>query len=107
MVGVSGPDVVIDAVTLGLDVSAQTRTVALLEELRRDSGVPLVFVSHDLSLVRSMSDQLLILRRVVVVEQGEAAAIIAQPRHVNTHELLDAIPLPEPDPGWLERETVA
>ncbi len=93
-----------DEVTSGLDVSAQARIVALLEELRRDSGLALLFISHDLSLVRSLCDQVLILRQGEVVEQGDAAGIFASPRHAYTRELLDAIALPEPDPGWLERE---
>ena len=96
-----------DEVTSGLDVSAQARIVALLEELRRESGLALVFISHDLSLVRSLCDQVLILRQGEVVEQGDAATIFAQPSHAYTRELLDAIPLPEPDPGWLEREVAA
>ena len=95
-----------DEVTSGLDVSAQARIVALLDELRRDQGLALIFISHDLSLVRSLCDQLLILRQGEVVEQGDSARIFAQPRHAYTRELLDAIPLPEPDPGWLEREVV-
>lgn len=95
-----------DEVTSGLDVSAQARIVALLEQLRRDNGLALVFISHDLSLVRSLCDQVLILRQGVVVEHGDAADIFANPRHAYTRELLDAIPLPEPDPGWLERESV-
>lgn len=96
-----------DEVTSGLDVSAQARIVALLEQLRRDSGLALVFISHDLSLVRSLCDQVLILRQGEVVEQGDAAGIFANPRHAYTRELLDAIPLPEPDPGWLERAVAA
>ena len=93
-----------DEVTSGLDVSAQARIVALLDELRRDSGLALIFISHDLSLVRSLCDQVLILRQGEVVEQGESAHIFARPQHIYTRELLDGIPLPEPDPGWLERE---
>jgi len=92
-----------DEVTSGLDVSAQARIVALLDELRRDTGLALVFISHDLSLVRSLCDEVLILRHGEVVEQGESARIFAQPQQAYTRELLDAIPLPEPDPGWLER----
>ena len=92
-----------DEVTSGLDVSAQARIVALLDELRRDHGLALIFISHDLSLVRSLCDQVLILRQGEVVEQGASAPIFAEPRHAYTRELLDAIPLPEPDPGWLER----
>ncbi len=92
-----------DEVTSGLDVSAQARIVALLDELRRDKGLALVFISHDLSLVRSLCDQVLILRQGEVVEQGASERIFARPQHSYTRELLDAIPLPEPDPGWLER----
>lgn len=92
-----------DEVTSGLDVSAQARIVALLDELRRDNGLALIFISHDLSLVRSLCDQVLILRQGEVVEQGASERIFAQPQHSYTRELLDAIPLPEPDPGWLER----
>ena len=95
-----------DEVTSGLDVSAQARIVALLDELRRDSGLALIFISHDLSLVRTLCDQVLILRQGEVVEHGATARIFASPQHRYTRELLDAIPLPEPDPGWLERETV-
>ena len=95
-----------DEVTSGLDVSAQARIVALLDELRRDNGLALIFISHDLSLVRSLCDQVLILRQGEVVEQGASARIFAEPQHEYTRELLDAIPLPEPDPGWLERGVV-
>ena len=90
-----------DEITSGLDVSAQARIVALLQELRRDTGLALIFISHDLSLVRSLCDEVLILRRGVVVEQGASAQIFAQPAHDYTRALLDAIPLPVPDPQWL------
>lgn len=90
-----------DEITSGLDVSAQARIVALLQELRRDTGLALIFISHDLSLVRSLCDEVLILRRGVVVEQGESASIFAKPQHEYTRALLDAIPLPVPDADWL------
>lgn len=90
-----------DEVTSGLDVSAQARIVALLDELRREQGLALIFISHDLSLVRSLCDSVLILRQGEVMEQGESASIFAAPSHPYTRELLDAIPLPDPDPTWL------
>jgi ABC-type oligopeptide transport system ATPase subunit len=90
-----------DEVTSGLDVSAQARIVALLDELRREQGLALIFISHDLSLVRSLCDSVLILRQGEVMEQGESARIFAAPGHPYTQELLDAIPLPDPDPAWL------
>ena len=92
-----------DEVTSGLDVSAQARIVALLETLRREEGLALIFISHDLSLVRSLCDDVLILRQGVVMEQGAAAGIFSQPQHAYTQDLMDAIALPEPDAGWLER----
>lgn len=92
-----------DEVTSGLDGSAQARIVALLEELRRDNGLALVFISHDLSLVRSLCDEVLILRQGEIVEQGASATIFAAPRHDYTRALLDAIPLPVPDAHWLDR----
>ena len=92
-----------DEVTSGLDVSAQARIVALLQALRREEGLALIFISHDLSLVRSLCDDVLILRQGEVMEQGAAAQIFSQPRHAYTRDLMDAIALPEPDAGWLER----
>lgn len=96
-----------DEVTSGLDVSAQARIVALLDELRRDTGLALIFISHDLSLVRSLCDEILILRQGKVVERGAATELFARPQQAYTRELLDAIPLPVPEPGWLDREDAA
>lgn len=96
-----------DEVTSGLDVSAQARIVALLDELRRDTGLALIFISHDLSLVRSLCDEILILRQGKVVERGPATELFARPQQAYTRELLDAIPLPVPEPGWLDQEEAA
>ena len=98
------PEVLIaDEVTSGLDVSAQARIVALLESLRRDTGLSLIFISHDLSLVRSLCSDLLILRAGEVVESAPADRVFAAPAHSYTRDLLAAIPLPDPEPGWLDR----
>lgn len=91
-----------DEVTSGLDVSAQARIVELLESLRRDERVSLIFISHDLSLVRSLCDSVLILRGGHVVESGNSAEVFAQPRSEYTRKLLDSIPLPVPDAHWLD-----
>ena len=91
-----------DEVTSGLDVSAQARIVALLKTLQREEGLALIFISHDLSLVRSLCDDVLILRQGEVVEHGTAAQIFSQPQHAYTRELMDAIALPEPDAHWLQ-----
>ena len=92
-----------DEITSGLDVSAQARIVVLLGQLRRELGLSVIFISHDLSLVRSLCDDVLIMRGGEVVEQGAAAEVLASPRHPYTRALLDAIPLPVPDAGWLDR----
>lgn len=91
-----------DEVTSGLDVSAQARIVALLDSLRREEQLSLIFISHDLSLVRSLCDDVLILRNGMVAEQGPSDAVFAQPSSPYTAQLLRSIPLPEPDTTWLE-----
>jgi len=99
------PQVLIaDEVTSGLDVSAQARIVALLESLRREMSLSLIFISHDLSLVRSLCDDLLILRAGAVVEAAPTDQVFAAPAHDYTRTLLAAIPLPEPEDGWLARQ---
>jgi len=90
-----------DEVTSGLDVSAQARIVALLQTLRRDTGLALIFISHDLSLVRSLCDDLLILRAGEVVEAAPTDQVFAAPAHDYTRTLLAAIPLPDPQSDWL------
>ncbi|MCW8182493.1 ABC transporter ATP-binding protein, partial [Verminephrobacter eiseniae] len=81
----------------------QARIVALLESLRRDTGLSLIFISHDLSLVRSLCDDLLILRAGEVVEAAPADQVFAAPAHDYTRALLAAIALPDPDSTWIER----
>lgn len=91
-----------DEVTSGLDVSAQARIVDLLDSLRREEQLSLIFISHDLSLVRSLCDDVLILRGGMVAEQGPSDEVFARPGSDYTRQLLRAIPLPEPDAAWLE-----
>jgi peptide/nickel transport system ATP-binding protein len=95
--------VVADEIVSGLDVSTQAQILALLRELRRDLGLALIFVSHDLSVVRVLCDRIIVLRQGEAVETATAATLFRNPRHPYTRALLDAIPLPEPEPGWLAR----
>jgi peptide/nickel transport system ATP-binding protein len=97
--------IVADEIVSGLDVSTQAQILALLREVVRDSA--LVFISHDLSVVRVLCDRVLVLLRGRVVEQGATADLFAHPRHPYTRALLDAIPTPEVDPGWLARGDTA
>ena len=84
------------------DLRAIHGKTELLESLRRDERVALIFISHDLSLVRSLCDRVLILRGGNVVESGDSGHVFAQPRSEYTRKLLNSIPLPVPDAHWLE-----
>jgi peptide/nickel transport system ATP-binding protein len=96
------PDfVVADEIVSGLDVSTQAQVLDLLQGLRRDMGLALAFISHDLSVVRHLCDRVVIMRAGEIVEEGRTADVFAAPRTEFTRTLIDCIPLPEPRPGWL------
>lgn len=93
--------IVADEIVSGLDVSTQAQILLLLKELKREDA--LIFISHDLSVVRVLCDRVMVLRQGAVVEQGPCAQLFASPRHPYTRALLEAIPLPDLDPGWITR----
>src|SRR5277367_4957366 len=97
------PDfIVADEIVSGLDVSTQAHILLLLKELRARLGLTMVFISHDLSLVRVLCDDVAILYHGEVVEYGPVARVFATPQHAYTRQLLAAIPLPDVEPGWLD-----
>ena len=93
-----------EEIVSGLDVSTQAQALTLLRALRRDLGLALVFIGHDLSVVRALCDRVVVLRGGAAVEAGSAESLFAVPRHSYTRALLAAIPLPEPDATWLDRK---
>lgn len=93
--------IVADEIVSGLDVSTQAHILLLLKQLKATLGLTMVFVSHDLSVIRVLCDDVAILWRGEVVEAGPVAEIFARPQHAYTRELLAAIPLPDVEPGWL------
>jgi len=93
------PDLIVaDEIVSGLDVSTQAQILTLLRELKTDGS--LIFISHDLSVVRVSCDRVLVMRQGEVVESGRCAELFANPAQAYTRDLLDAIPLPDFDPGW-------
>lgn len=87
---------VADEPTSALDVSVQAAVLAEFARLRTELGFACVFISHDLAVVNSVSDEVLVLRDGRVVEWGPAEHVLDRPNHPYTQALLDAVPIPDP-----------
>ncbi|MFI0350233.1 ABC transporter ATP-binding protein [Actinomadura sp. 9N407] len=98
--GIEPRVLVLDEAVAALDVSIQAQILVLLDELRGSTGISYVFVSHDLAVVRHITDTAVVMRQGRIVERGETERILRSPQHPYTRLLLDSIPAP----GWdLER----
>ncbi|ESW65252.1 ABC transporter ATP-binding protein [Mesorhizobium sp. C277A] len=87
------PDILIaDEPTTALDVTIQAQILVLLAELQRKLGMAIVFITHDLGIVRRFADRVYVMRYGEVVEEGEAEALFANPQHAYTKMLLAAEP---------------
>jgi oligopeptide transport system ATP-binding protein len=87
------PDLLIaDEPTTALDVTVQARILALLADLRSRLGMAMVFITHDLGIVRRLASRTYVMRDGAVVESGETAEIFARPRHADTRRLIEAEP---------------
>jgi ABC-type oligopeptide transport system ATPase subunit len=84
--------IVADEPTSSLDISAQAQILNLLMSLRASRGLSLVIVSHDLSVIRHMTDEAIVMRHGVVVEQGPSTKLFSSPDHEYTRQLVDATP---------------
>ena len=95
------PDFILaDEIVSGLDVSSQAQVLALLERLVADLGLTLAFISHDLSVIRRLCTRILVLHQGEIVEHAPTAELFDKPSAAYTRELLDAIPLPDPQQAW-------
>jgi microcin C transport system ATP-binding protein len=94
------PDLLIaDEPTTALDVTIQAQILKLLKELQARLGMAILFITHDLGIVRKMADRVCVMRAGAVVETGTAAEIFANPQHPYTRQLLAAEPRGEPPPA--------
>ncbi len=87
--------VVCDESVSALDVSVQAQVLNLLNDLKEEFGLTYIFISHDLSVVKYMSDRIMVMRRGKIEEIGDAADVYARPKSAYTRELISAIPVLE------------
>ena len=83
---------VCDESVSALDVSVQAQVLNLLNDLKKELGLTMLFISHDLSVVRYMSDRIMVMQAGEIVETGEAESIYYKPQHPYTQKLVGAIP---------------
>ncbi|WP_239516953.1 ATP-binding cassette domain-containing protein [Streptomyces sp. ICC4] len=94
---------VLDEAVSALDVSVQAQVLNLLSDIRRDTGIGLVFVSHDLAVVRYVCDEALVMYRGRTMEHRPVSELLTDPHHPYTRLLLASVPRPGWDPDSISR----
>lgn len=97
--------IVLDEPVSALDVSIQAGVINLLEDLKRKLGIAYLFVAHDLSVVRHLSDRVAVMYEGAFVEEGDTDEIFDNPQHEYTRKLLSAIPIPDPEVARRQKDS--
>ncbi|PWR01605.1 microcin ABC transporter ATP-binding protein [Meridianimarinicoccus roseus] len=95
----NGPELLVaDEPTTALDVTIQAQILDLLQRLKDEEGMSLLFITHDLGIVRRFADRVCVMKDGAIVEQGRTEEVFANPQHAYTRMLLEAEPTGRPDP---------
>ncbi len=90
---IGNPKILIaDEPTTALDVTVQAQIVELLKKLNKEKGTSIIFISHDLSLVKQLCERVIVMQKGIIVESGKTAEIFRRQRHAYTKRLIAAIP---------------
>jgi peptide/nickel transport system ATP-binding protein len=84
--------IVCDEAVSALDVSVQSQILSLLRKIQKDMGISLLFISHDLAVVRQIADKVFVMQNGLIVESGDVDDVLSRPQNEFTKKLLSSVP---------------